>query len=134
MLLLDASAILAYLHDEPGADEVGAALELRADCLMTAANHAEVVAKCLDRGVADDIVGPMLAQLNYRVVPVAAEDGLAAGRLRSRTRRQGLSLGDRLCLVAAQRLGSPVLTADRPWLELAEPLGLDIVYIRPDAH
>lgn len=132
MLLLDASAILACLHDEPGAADVDAALESRADCLMSAANHAEVVAKCLDRGVADDVVGPMLAQLNYQVIPVAAEDGLAAGRLRALTRRQGLSLGERLCLAAACRLGCAVLTADRAWLELAAPLGLDIRCIRPD--
>ncbi|MDX9707230.1 MAG: type II toxin-antitoxin system VapC family toxin [Azospira sp.] len=133
MLLLDASVILAYLHGEPGRDQVDAVLELE-DCLMTAANHAEVVIKCLDRGVAADVVGPMLVELGYRVIPVTETDGLLAGQLRSSTRRQGLSLGDRLCLAVAQRLGSPVLTSDRPWLELAEPLGLDIRCIRPGSH
>jgi len=133
MLLLDASAILAFLHDEPGADQVATALLEHDACCMTAANHAEVVAKCLDRGVADEVVGAMLAELGYVVVPVAAEDGTAAGRLRSLTRNLGLSLGDRLCLAAAHRLGCPVLTADRPWLELAGTLELDILCIRPDA-
>jgi len=131
MLLLDASAILAYLHDEPGADRVAQALTSLADCQVTAANHAEVIAKCLDRGVAAEDVAPMLAEMGYRVIGLTAEDGALAGRLRTSTRPQGLRLGDRLCLAAAQRLACPVLTADRPWLELAAPLGLDIVCIRP---
>lgn len=134
MLLLDASAILAFLHDEPGADQVATALIEHDGCCMTAANHAEVVAKCLDRGVADEVVGAMLAELGYVIVPVAVEDGTAAGRLRSLTRKQGLSLGDRLCLAAAHRLACPVLTADRPWVDLAEMLQLEIRCIRPDAH
>lgn len=134
MMMLDASAILAYLHDEPGADQVAEALSSIADCQMTAANHAEVIAKCLDRGVADEIVTPLLAELGYRVIGLTAEDGTVAGRLRTLTRAQGLSLGDRLCLAVAQRLACPVLTADRPWLTLAAPLGLDIRCIRPDAH
>jgi PIN domain nuclease of toxin-antitoxin system len=131
MLLLDASAILAYLHDEPGADQVAEALTSLADCQATAANHAEVIAKCLDRGVADADVIPMLAEMGYRVIDLTAEDGALAGQLRAATRRHGLSLGDRLCLAAAHRLGCPVLTADRPWLDLATPLGLDIRCIRP---
>jgi PIN domain nuclease of toxin-antitoxin system len=134
MLLLDASAILAYLHDEPGAAQVDQALEQRSDCLMTAANQAELITKCLDRGVADAVVGPMLAELGYQVIPVTVEDGRVAGQLRTATRHLGLSLGDRLCLAAARRLGCTVLTTDRPWLDLAAPLGLDIRCIRPDSH
>ncbi|MCX8017859.1 MAG: type II toxin-antitoxin system VapC family toxin [Rhodocyclaceae bacterium] len=133
-LLLDASAILAYLHEEPGAEAVADALVSSAECLVSAANHAEVIAHCLDRGVAEDVVGLMLAETGYRVIPVEAEDGALAGQLRLLTRPYGLSLGDRLCLAVAQRLGCPVLTADRPWLDLAAPLGLDIRCIRPDAH
>lgn len=129
--LLDASAVLAYLHEEAGADDVGAALASAAPCLMTAANHAEVVGRCLDRGVAEEVVEPMLAELGYQVLPVTAEDGALAGRLRSLTRTLGLSLGDRLCLASAKRHGGIVLTTDRPWLELAAPLGLDIRCIRP---
>lgn len=133
-LLLDASAVLAYLHEEPGAETVAAALASLDECRMSAANHAEVVGRCLDRGVAEDVVDIMLAELGYRVIPVAAEDGALAGRLRTATRASGLSLGDRLCLATAIRLNCPVITADRPWLDLAASLDLDIRCIRPDAH
>jgi PIN domain nuclease of toxin-antitoxin system len=133
-LLLDASAILAYLHDEPGADVVDAALFNAGECLMSAANHAEVISRCLDRGVPPDVVEPMLAQLGYRVIEVTPADGIQAGLMRTLGRPSGLSLCDRLCLAAARRLALPVLTADRLWLDLAEPLGLDIRCIRPDAN
>jgi PIN domain nuclease of toxin-antitoxin system len=133
-LLLDASAILAYLHDEPGAEVVDAALFNSGACLMSAANHAEVISRCLDRGVPPDVVEPMLAQLGYRVIEVTPADGAQAGLMRTLGRPRGLSLGDRLCLAAARRLALPVLTADRLWLDLAEPLGLDIRCIRPDAN
>jgi PIN domain nuclease of toxin-antitoxin system len=133
-ILLDASAILAYLHNEPGADIVAAALASNTECGMTAANHAEVISRCLDRGVAAEAVDLMLADLGYHVLSVEAEDGSRAGKLRPLSRQQGLSLGDRLCLAVAQRLGAPVLTADRLWLDLAAPLGLDVRCIRPDAH
>lgn len=133
-LLLDASAVLAYLHAEPGAEHVEAALDSPVACWMTAANHAEVISKCLDRGVTAATVGGMLDDLGYQIASIEATDGDCAGRLRSTTRALGLSLGDRLCLAVAQRLGYPILTADRPWLGLAAPLALDIRCIRPDSH
>lgn len=130
-LLLDASAILAYLHDEPGAEIVDAALYGASECFVTAANHAEIIGRCLDRGVAVEIVETLLGELGYRVLELSAADGAQAGLLRPLTRRWGLSLGDRLCLAAARRRQLPILTADLPWLELAAPLGLDIRCIRP---
>jgi len=132
--LFDASAILTLLHDEPGADQVIAALASSAECCMSVANHAEVISRSLDRGVSSDAIEPLLAQLAYRILPVDIGDGVLAGLLRNRTRPLGLSLGDRLCLATASRLGCPVLTADRPWLELAGPLQLDIRCIRPDTY
>ena len=133
-LLLDASVILTYLHNEPGAETVDAALFDTSECLMSAANHAEVISRCLDRGVTPDVVEPMLAQLGYRVLEITPSDGAQAGLLRTLSRPFGLSLGDRLCLAAARRLALPLLTTDRLWLDLAEPLGLDIRCIRPDSH
>jgi ribonuclease VapC len=132
-ILLDASAVLAFLQGEPGEDVVRQALQ-SAHCLISAANQAEIISKALDRGGSKDTIGLMLAELNYTVIDLLAEDGAQAGWLRSSTRHLGLSLGDRLCLACAQRLKSQVLTADREWLKLATELGVDIVCIRPDAH
>jgi ribonuclease VapC len=133
VVLLDASAVLAFLQGEPGEEVVRHALQTQ-PCAITAANQCEVIAKALDRGITRPALESILAALGTSVIDILAADGAAAGWMRPATRALGLSLGDRLCLAAAQRLAAPVLTADRPWLALAEPLGVDIRCIRPDAH
>ncbi len=131
--VLDASAIIAFLQGEPGQEIVKLALHNEA-CVVSAANQAEVIAKALDRGLDAPTIQTILAELNYTVIDTTAQDGTQAGLLRSQTRSLGLSLGDRLCLVTAQRLKAKVLTADRPSLLAGQAMGLDIVCIRPDAH
>jgi len=132
-MVLDASAVLAFLQGEPGHEQVAEAL-LAQPCVVCAANQAEVVAKSLDRGLALESLHSVIAALGYEVVSVQPEDGVLAGELRLATRHLGLSLGDRLCLAVALRLQAPVLTADRPWLTLAGPLGLTIHCVRPEAR
>lgn len=131
--VLDASAIIAFLQGEPG-DEVVRQVLQSGQCVVSAANQAEVIAKSLDRGASPEAIKTILAELAYTVVDIKAEDGMQAGWMRAQTRNIGLSLGDRLCLAVAQRLKATLLTADRPWLAMAEPLGIDIRCIRPDAH
>lgn len=131
--LLDASAILAFLQAEPGDDVVRQALH-DDTCVVSAANHSEVIAKAIDQGADAQALQSILAELAYTIVDVKAEDGIAAGLMRSTTRKIGLSLGDRLCLATAQRLQARVLTADRPWLTVAKALRIDVQCIRPGAH
>ncbi len=129
--VLDASAVLAFLQGEPGADIVLSALESD-PCLVSAANQAEIISKSLDYGLTLSTLLVLLDELNYSVVEITAADGVAAGAMRAKTRQLGLSLGDRLCLALGQRLGAKVLTADRPWLKIAKPLGVSIQSIRPE--
>lgn len=131
--LLDASAILAFLQAEPGDDVVRKALH-DDTCLVSAANHSEVIAKAIDRGAEARALQVVLAELAYTIIDVTPEDGIAAGLMRSATRKTGLSLGDRLCLATAQRLKARVLTADRPWLSVAKVLGLEVQCVRPESH
>ena len=127
--VLDASAILALLFNEPNSDTVATALQ-HERCMVTAANHAEVIAKLLDRGLSPPDVAAALSALPMQVIDSTAADGEAAGYMRSASRAIGLSLGDRLCLATAQRLGGGVITADRAWLALGSALNLSIVCIR----
>lgn len=131
--VLDASAILAFLQGEPGEDVVRHALQ-NEQCVVSAANQAEIIAKCLDRGGDAATIQLILIELAYAVIDITGEDGAQAGWMRRDTRNMGLSLGDRLCLAAAQRLKARVLTADRPWVSVASLMGLDICCIRPEAH
>lgn len=131
--VLDASALLAWLQGEPGGAAVGELL-VNEQCVVSAANLAEIITRSLDRSVAAEDLRRIIADLDLLCVEVSPADGAQAGWLRASTRSLGLSLGDRLCLATAQRLKATVVTADRPWLSAAPALGLDIRCIRPDQH
>lgn len=123
--VLDASAVLAALKREPGADVVAAAIANGA--AVSAVNLAEVVSTLADRGMDEATVHATLDQLDLQVVDFDTDLAYAAGLLRPRTRQFGLSLGDRACLVLAQRLGAEALTADRTWADLSRDFAVRIV-------
>ncbi len=133
MMLLDSSAVLAYLQREPGWEAVEPALLAAQACISTV-NLAEAIAKLSDWGVGFETATQMLHPLALQHLPFDAALALEAARIRPLTRAQGLSLGDRACLATARQENLAVLTADRPWLALSETLGLDIRCIRPEAH
>ncbi len=110
-VVLDASAVLAFVQDEAGADVVEAALDAGSVC--GAANWSEVAQKVLAAGRDWDLVRALLVSYGLRVEAVESIDGeWAASRWR---RGEGLSLADRLCLALAEREDSDVLTADAAW-------------------
>ena len=113
--VLDASALLAALNEEPGAQSIQAVLD---EAQISAVNLSEVVAKLQDRGVPDAEIDEILIDLDLRVAPFDAEQAVRAGKLRAMTRGQGLSLGDRACLALAASTGSTVLTTDKAWTNL----------------
>lgn len=127
--VLDASALLAYLGDETGAEFVADAIASGAtistvslaEALSTLANRgrdpANVVLELTELGLLDGAI---------TVEPFTRADATEAARLRPLTRSAGLSLADRACLAVARRLAAAVLTADQVW----GGLGLD-VNIRP---
>ncbi len=115
-VVLDASALLALLNGEPGADLVAAALPRAA---ISALNLSEVVAKLAEAGMPETAIREALQGLQLDVVPFDVEQAYEAGLLRAATKGVGLSLGDRGCLGLALRLGLPALTADRRWEELS---------------
>ena len=124
-VVLDASALLAYLQDEPGGERVR---DVLADSVMSSVNWAEVIGKARDERVDTRGLREDLASLGLALEPFSAEQGEIAGRLKERTRRLGLSLGDRACLTLGSDRGETVYTADRAWLQLE--LGVDIEAIR----
>jgi PIN domain nuclease of toxin-antitoxin system len=109
--VLDASAILAFLLGEDGADAVGDALA--GDPRCSAANWSEVAQRVLSAGRDWGLSRALLASYGVRVEPVGAQDAEWAAR--SWRRGEGLSLADRLCLALGERLDAVVLTADGSW-------------------
>ena len=129
--VLDASALLAFLLDEPGAGPVGNALRRRA--WISAVNWSEILAKLHGRGVTPESVVATLEQRNILdnllvVRPLDQALALETARLYPSTRALGLSLADRACLALGRVTGLPVLTADRAWSQLE--LEVDVRVIR----
>lgn len=126
-VVLDASALLALLQREPGADRVARALP---DAAMSLANLAEVAAKLVDIGLDVRELVDRAEALGIRTHDVTRDDVAVQARIRAHDRegRLGLSLGDRLCLALGMRLEVPVLTADRVWADLDLPV--EVILLR----
>jgi ribonuclease VapC len=124
-VVIDASALLALLNDEPGADVVAEALP---QGVISAVNLSEVVAKLCDAGMPEKAIHQALKPLGIEIVPFGEEEAYQAGLLRTSTQKLGISLGDRACLSLAKKLGIEALTADKAWAGLS--IGTTIKVIR----
>ncbi len=113
--VLDASALLCLIRDEPGAPAVAALLP---DSTISAVNLSEAVAKLSEIGMDEATIGAILAPLQLRVIGFDERAALAAGLLRTRTRSSGLSFGDRACLALAAEFGAEAVTTDRAWSKI----------------
>jgi ribonuclease VapC len=122
--VLDASALLAMLQDEPGGDLVQELLETAA---ISSVNWSEVTQKALDRQMEIDGLRHDLEALGLEIMPFTAVLAETTAQLRSATRKAGLSLGDRACLALAAVLDLPAITTDRIWPDLGLPLKIRVV-------
>ncbi len=123
-IVLDSSALLAFLCREPGMDVV--AKHLRSAQLSTV-NYAEVLAKLAELGVKAETVRGMLDDLEVRIIDFGTAHATIAASLREITRSIGLSLGDRACLALGIFEQAIVLTADRIWAESAVNIVLKVI-------
>lgn len=118
MIVLDASAVLALLNSEPGAEVV--TTHIARGAVMSAVNYAEVASKLVDLALPFPVARSLLEGLGLLVQPFDVDQALATGVLRGETRQVGLSLGDRACLALARHVGGTAVTADRTWQGLTD--------------
>jgi len=126
--VLDASAVLAFLQEEPGQEAVAQVLE-SGRAVICAVNLSEAAGKLVDGGMTQELVQEALRALNLDVRPFDESLALECAWLREPTRAAGLSLGDRACLALGKLLSCPVLTTDRSWNGLA--VGVSVQLARP---
>ncbi|WP_242098545.1 type II toxin-antitoxin system VapC family toxin [Sphingomonas sp. CROZ-RG-20F-R02-07] len=111
-VVLDASAVLALVRDEPGADTVAPHVGRAA---ISAVNLQEVIKELLLSGLDEATTRELLDELRLDVRAHDVGAAYAAAGLHAQTRQYGRGLGDRSCLALAMQLGAPALTADREW-------------------
>lgn len=125
--VLDASALLALLLNEPGGERVRAELP---DAVMSTVNLAEVVAHYARNGVSKSDVHQVLDPLPFERAPFDDDLAFETGAMISVTQSAGLSLGDRACLALARRTGLRAVTADRSWVAVSKELGVAVDLLR----
>jgi ribonuclease VapC len=123
-VVLDASALLAVLRAEPGAERIEPRLE---GAGIGAVNLSEVVTKLIEDDVPEAEIRRAIGRLELDVHAFDAQHAFIAGVLRRSTRALGLSFGDRACLALAQSLGALALTADRSWSRLDLGIAIEII-------
>ena len=125
--VLDASATLAVIFEETGADAV--AVALRSGAAMSTVNAAEVSARLHQDRWTDREVTLAFKELGIELLPFGSEAAMLTGKYRIATRQLGLGLGDRACLATACLEKCPALTADQSWQQL-DLVGVEIRCIR----
>ena len=123
--VVDASAVLALVLQEPGSNAVEPYVGTG---LLSVVNYSEVVARLCDRGASAELIQTQIDVLQMTLVGFDQETAFNAGLLREMTKHAGLSFADRACLATAARLGVPAVTADQAWSEL--DIGIEIELIR----
>jgi PIN domain nuclease of toxin-antitoxin system len=124
-VVLDSSAILAVIFQEPGAQTVSDLLD---GGLLSSVNLAEAHTVLMLRGIPPDLIRDRLDEMGCVVCLFGEEQAHLAGALVAQTHPYGLSLGDRACLALAIERNATVYTTDRTWKNLN--LGIEVELIR----
>ncbi len=124
-IVLDASALLAVLNREPGADKLTP--ELLSGSVSSTVNLAEVQSKLVGRGISPDEAWEATLSPIREPIAFTAEHAKIAGSLIIQTRAIGLSFGDRACLALGLAMRAPVYTADRSWRNVKVGVRINII-------
>jgi PIN domain nuclease of toxin-antitoxin system len=124
-IVVDSSAVLAAIKDEPGGDEVERDIR---GARISAVNLSEIIGWLAERGFASENIVRIVTSFDLTVEVFDRSRALAAGLLAAQTKRRGISFGDRACLALTAELGLPVVTGDRNWRNL--DIGVDVRLFR----
>lgn len=127
LIVIDASALIATLRNEIGADTVDEQLD---GAMMASVNFGEAAQRQFRDGKTRTDMHDLANELALVIMPVDAELALDAAEIREIGRASGLSQADCICLALAKREGVVVLTGDRNWLDVADAIGVEVQLIR----
>lgn len=123
-VVLDASALLAFLHRESGADVVEPHLEGAA---LSAVNYSEVLKKVVENGGSLQEAAGVIQALQLDIIPFDERQAMVAAALLPKTQGKGLSFADRACLTLASELKAALYTSDRRIAEIDAPVRVVLI-------
>ncbi|MGA8734585.1 MAG: type II toxin-antitoxin system VapC family toxin [Terriglobales bacterium] len=123
-VVLDASALIAFLRSEPGADKVAKAL---GDAVISAVNYSEVLKKAIERGGAIETVADFIRGLGVAIIPFDEQHAAASAELYPHSKKHGMSFADRACLSLGVLRRVTVLTAERKMGLLTLPIKVTVI-------
>lgn len=126
-VVLDTSALLAILNEEPGSQVFTQQFDLLENAAMSAVNVAEAYGKLVGRGIGPGDAWEAVIAPIPEIIDFDKEQAKIAGGLLPQTRSLGLSLGDRACLALGIALKAPVYTADRAWKDLRLKVSIHVI-------
>jgi PIN domain nuclease of toxin-antitoxin system len=122
--ILDASALLALIKNEKGAEIVEKHIE---NSIISTVNYAEIVAYFIRANISEEDINLMLNGIVNEIVNFNEEQSITSGLLIAKTNKYGLSFGDRACLALAIQMNLPVLTADKSWSKIKSNIEIKII-------
>ena len=123
-VVLDASALLAFLNCEPGADMVRSALQ---DAIISAVNYSEILKKTIERNGSPERVSGIIRDLAVSIVPFDEAHAAAAAQLYPEAKPYGMSFADRACLSLGVMRSSGVLTAEKKMRLVTLPIRVTLI-------
>lgn len=125
VVLVDASAVLAVMFRERGAESVAPFLS---SAIATNVVMMEILSKMAQKGMTVVEARYEVEDSGLRWRTLGPDSATLAADYLLRFRTMGISLADATCLAMGDILRVPILTADKDWAKLG--LALDIRVIR----
>jgi PIN domain nuclease of toxin-antitoxin system len=122
--VLDASALIAFLNSEPGADIVRGVLH---DALISAVNYSEILKKTIERNGSPERVADIIRDLSVAIVPFDQAHAAAAATLYPEAKPHGMSFADRACLSLGVMRRNSVLTAEHKMKLVTLPIKVKLI-------
>ena len=123
-IVLDASAFLALLQQEPGAEVVEKHLS---NAIMSAVNVAETLTILQDTSIEKQNAENLVTEIIQEIIPFDLAQACHVADLKKLTKPFGLSFGDRACLALAKINHLPILTADKIWGKLDAGIKIHLI-------
>ncbi len=122
--VIDASAFLAIVRGEPGADLATSRLP---GASMSVVNASEALMRGMEKGLPLDLMRALLSSQQVRLLVFDEALAVATALLRPASKHAGLSFADRACIATAVALKATVVTADRVWADLDLPCTVELI-------